>query len=286
MDVQTLTIATPLGHSVALTRFSSALSNQKTLVISSATGVLQGYYKKFASYFASLGYTVLTFDYYGIGRSGSDLAALKMNRTDLNSWGSNDQAAVVKYAKDQNPQHQIILLTHSIGGQIVCFNPQYPLLDKIVMVASQSGYWRDFKGIHIPKMFLFWYAMIPTLTPLFGYFPAKKIGLFENLPKRVVYEWMRWGRKKRYMLHYYDDSSQFFDKIKAPILAMSFPRDDYAPKRTVDWLVEQFVNAPTERLHYIPGKKDLGKLRHFGFFREHFKSQLWELTHQWIEKKE
>ena len=284
MNTKELFIATPLGHSLAAVEFSGAVSNGKSLVISSATGVLQGYYKKFASYFAECGYTVFTFDYSGIGNSGSELGLLKKNRINLREWGSNDQAALIDHAKKANPENQIILLTHSIGGQIIGFNPQSYQIDKIVMVASQSGYWKYFKGIHLPKMFLFWYGLVPLFTPLFGYFPARVLGLFENLPKNMAYEWMRWGKKKEYMLHFHNPKNYFFDSIKVPLLSLSFPKDEFAPENAVDWLTDQFSNAKKERIHYIPAKDELGKLRHFGFFRERFKTQLWDFTHEWIEK--
>ncbi|NAS11087.1 alpha/beta hydrolase family protein [Poritiphilus flavus] len=284
MQTRELGIPTTQGHILAATEFVPERSNQKTMIISSATGVLQGYYHKFARYFSTLGYVVYTFDYWGIGKSGGKIDQLKENKFDLKNWGFNDQAAMVAFAREKHPEYELVLLTHSVGGQIVGFNPQYREIDKIVMVASQSGYWRYFEGIHQPKMILFWYAMIPFLTPIYGYFPAKKLGLFENLPKEMAYEWKRWGKRARYMMHFYDKNSYFFDRIEAPVLSLSFPRDEYAPQKAVDWLTAQFTSSNTERLHYQPHRSALGKLRHFGFFRERFKEELWDLTDRWIRK--
>lgn len=284
VETQELSITTKKGHQLSATRFTGQKKILKTLVISSATGVLQGFYKKFAQYFALLGYTVYTFDYSGIGKSGSDLKALKKNTSDLKSWGSIDQAAVVEYAKEQEPNNNLILITHSIGGQILGFNNAHTLIDKVVLVASQTGYWKHFKGLHYPKMWLLWYVIIPVLTPLFGYFPAKKLGLFENLPKNMVYEWSKWGKKKDYMMHFYNGPDYFFDKIDIPILSLSFPKDHFAPGRTVDWLTAQYRNAQVERVHYIPDSSKLSQLKHFGFFRETFKEELWKMAYDWISK--
>ena len=279
MQLRDIHIATEKGHQLAATFFCGSQTNNKTLVISSATGVLQGYYKKFALYFASLGYTVYSFDYYGIGKSGSDLKSLKENPYDLKSWGSNDQAAVVTYAKERHPDNELILLTHSVGGQVLGFNPKYTNIDKIIMVASQSGFWRYFKGWHYPKMWLFWNLMIPMLTPIFGYFPAKKIGLFENLPKYMVYQWARWGRKTDYMMHYHNERDYYFKNVNVPLLSMSFPRDHFAPKAATDWLTGQYTSAKITRFHY---PKEGPQPFHFGFFREQFKDPLWAMTHKWI----
>lgn len=135
--------------------------------------------------------------------------------------------------------------------------------------------------MHYAKMWLFWNFMIPTLTPIYGYFPSAKFGLFANLPKNMAYQWASWGRKKEYMMHYFKEEEYFFDKIQAPIFSLSFPGDHYAPKKTVDWLTNQFSNAQITRYHHP--EEGLQPL-HFGFFKEQFRDSLWTKTHEWINR--
>jgi len=277
-------VKTSKEYSLAATRISSSHTNNKTLVISSATGVLQKYYFKIADYFAKSGYIVYTFDYYGIGKSGSKIEALKKNTITLSEWGSIDQATIIDFAKNEFPQNKITLLTHSVGGQVLGFNPNYKYINNIITVASQGGFWKHFQGLHKPKMWLFWHGMIPVLTPIFGYFPAKKIGLFENLPRKVVYEWAKWGQHQDYMMGHYDFEDIYFGKIEVPMLILSFPRDSYAPKRSVDWLADQYINAKIDRKHIIPENSGLEEIGHFGFFREKFSDSLWKMTLEWIEQ--
>ena len=97
---------------------------------------------------------------------------------------------VVAFAKNANPDATITMITHSIGGQLLGFNASHKLTDKVILVASQTGYWKEFKGIHSLKMLFFWHVAIPVLTPIFGCFPSIKMKLFENLPKQMVYEWV------------------------------------------------------------------------------------------------
>lgn len=283
MEVQAkeLEILTPKGHSLDAVKFFTEKTTNRTLVISSATGVLQKYYTKYAQFFATKGFLVYTFDYHGIGTTGSQIDDLKKINTTLKNWGSNDQAAVIAFAKKHNPDSHITLVTHSIGGQIIGFNANHPMIDKIIMVASQGGYWKHFDGIHKPKMWLFWYVFIPVLTSIFGYFPSKKMRFFENLPKHLAYEWASWGKKENYMMHFHNQTDYFFNRIKVPILAMSFSQDDFAPKKTVDWLVNQYKNAQVTRIHHSP--QNGGKhVKHFGFFKSSFKDPLWNQTLQWI----
>ncbi|MFK7812357.1 MAG: alpha/beta hydrolase [Maribacter sp.] len=281
MEVQEkeFNIQTPNGHTIAVSKFFSKNSNNYVIVISSATGVLQKYYAHFASYCASKGLVVYTFDYSGIGKSISSAMELKKYSGNLKTWGQQDQAAVICLARKEHPDATLTLITHSVGGQLLGFNPNHNLIDKVVMVASQGGYWKDFKGLHGLKMWLFWYLIIPSFTPISGYFPAKKLGLFENLPKNVVYEWASWGKKKEYMMHFKNEEYHF-DKIKLPILSWSFPNDTFAPAKTVDWLAKQYENAQITRMHYPEEKEKQPK--HFGFFKPAFKELLWEQNLSWI----
>ncbi len=260
---------------ISITKFTPEATNNKSIIISSATGVLQNYYSKFAIYFCDLGFSVYTFDYSGIGKSMNK--PIKKNTSNLSDWAKN-QGAVIGYAKKQNPTHKFILITHSIGGQLIGLNAKTLDLDAIITIASQTGYWKLFKGFNCFKMFVFWYVLIPLLTPIFGYFPAKFLGLFENLPKQVVYQWRNWGKHPNYFLNEYNKTDLFFGKINCPTLVLSFSKDDFAPKETVDWLAQLFTSTTVDRRH-IANKPHVG---HFGFFRESFKTSMWHLTVDWI----
>lgn len=279
VQVKEFSIQTVNGHPIAVSKFFSKTLSNHSIVISSATGVLQKYYAHFASYCASRGIVVYTFDYSGIGESISSTAELKKHSGNLKDWGKQDQASVVALAKKEYAESTLTLVTHSIGGQIFGFNPNHHLIDKVVMVASQSGFWKDFKGFHRLKMWSFWYVLIPIFTPLFGYLPTKKLGFFENLPKNVVYEWASWGKKAAYMMHF-KNANYLFDKIEIPILSWSFPEDSFAPKETVDWLAKQYKNAQVTRIHYPQDEQK--QPGHFGFFKLAFKELLWKQNLNWI----
>lgn len=276
-----LNINTKNGSVLGATKFVPSTFKNQIVVISSATGVLQKYYSKFALFFASEGFVVYTFDYCGIGKSNPSIKHLKNNTCTLQSWSTNDQAVMVSFAKSEYPEASLTLLAHSIGGQLIGLNPNYKLIDKIVMVASQNGHWSYFKGIHKIKMHLFWYVIIPMFTTIFNYFPAKKLGLFENLPKKVVYEWAKWGKQKEYMMAFYNSKTYFYDAIKTPMLALSFTKDSFAPKNTVDWMASQYKNVKLTRRHHSP-KKGEKHVKHFGFFKSEFKSPFWQQTLEWI----
>lgn len=282
MQQKVIEIESKTNHFIFLTQFIPEISNSKSIVISSATGVLQSYYSQFASHFCGLGFTVYTFDYSGIGLSHSK--DLKINTSNLYDWAAN-QAAVLQFAKTQNLTHKTILITHSIGGQLIAFNKNIKLADAIITVASQSGYWNLFTGFEKIKMLLFWNFLIPIATPLFGYFPAKKLKLFESLPKQVAFQWRRWGNKKNYFLSEAKKEDLVLKSITCPVLVLSFTNDNFAPKPTVDWLAKLFLNAQVERQHVVPKILNISDVGHFGFFKKRFKTSLWESTNKWMEDK-
>ncbi|WAC01762.1 alpha/beta hydrolase [Lacinutrix neustonica] len=100
MSVEHLEIKTTPTRCLSVSKFNPQQSNAKTIVISSATGVLKKYYAKFAHHFSTLGFTVYTFDYYGIGKSKT--LPIKKNNSNLNDW-ANDQAEVLALAKTDSP---------------------------------------------------------------------------------------------------------------------------------------------------------------------------------------
>lgn len=273
-------IPTAAGHHLSGTLFRPERSTiGRSILISSATGVLQKFYFPFARHFASLGYRVLTFDYWGIGDSGGDTHSLRKNTFDLEHWGNNDLTAATQYLCELSPDSELTVVTHSIGGQLVGLNRAFENIDKMVLVASQSGYWKFYRGWHKLKMWAFWHLMIPGLTPFFGYFPSGDLGLFENLPKNMACQWMRWGRNPGYMMGDVPGENRYYHQIAVPMLSLSFPGDELAPPEAVDWLNEQYRAARVTRIHYTAEGFKPG---HFGFFREAFSDTLWARTHRWI----
>ncbi|MEC8428943.1 MAG: CocE/NonD family hydrolase, partial [Pseudomonadota bacterium] len=62
-------IITNDGLSLSATIYSPKENAKAGVIINSATAVKQSYYQDFASFLASNGYLVVTYDYRGIGKS-------------------------------------------------------------------------------------------------------------------------------------------------------------------------------------------------------------------------
>lgn len=250
--------------------------NKGVLLVCSAMGVLQSYYSKYANFMATEGYIVYTFDYRGIGQSVPP--SLKGFETNLYQWGALDITAMIDHIAEQHSAQKLFVITHSVGGQILGMSPQNHLISGIITVASQSGYWNMWSGLSKLKMLGIWYAAIPGLSKLVGYFPAKKLKMFENLPKGVALEWAKWGRHKDYMMGYWKEKEPMYAQISCPMLSYSISDDDYAPRKAVTWMSTRYTSADLQLKHIIPSEINEKKVGHFGFFRSKFQQPFWTET--------
>lgn len=252
------------------------------LIISSATGVKQGFYKKFADFVSAKGITVITSDYSGIGLSLKQ--PIKQIKSNVSDWGKNDLEAVIKYTKENYPNAKITLLGHSIGGQIIGLAKSSSSVQKKILVAAQSGYWKLWEGFERVKMWANWYILFPTLINLFGYMPSKRISGMEDLPKNVAKQWSDWGRKPNYLFDEVSEQDLFFKNISIKTIAISIENDFYAPKKAVDFFTEKYENADIKKMHLKPTEYNTKDIGHFGIFRENFENTLWEILLNEIER--
>lgn len=251
------------------------------VVIAGAVAVRQTYYAAFGRYLAERGFYALTFDYRGIGHSRGGGT---FDDARLRDWGERDLDAAIDWSARECPG-ALLGVGHSLGGQMFGLATGNRRLGGLVTVAAQSGYWRHWPWRLQGGMALLWYAAFPGATLLFSRFPAKRLGIGEDLPKGVALDFARWCRHPDYLV----DSTgrplrSGFRAFDGPILAYSFGDDLAAPARAVDALHCFFENAPTERRSVEPRELGLGAIGHFGFFREGFRTSLWAEVAGWLEK--
>lgn len=90
------------------------------IILASATGVPQGFYRRFSEYMTQYGYQVLTFDYRGVGASSpKNLKGFEMSYLD---WGKLDLAGAIDYFADE--QLPLFVVGHSYARTGFRFNPQ------------------------------------------------------------------------------------------------------------------------------------------------------------------
>jgi len=266
------------NYKLAYTKFTASDTASKVMLIGSATGVKQEFYSNYASFMAQSGVTVYTFDYRGIGKSRDVSKPFKQLNAYMHEWGEKDIKHMIQLVKDENPDKMFYYLGHSVGGQLLGIADNNHLINKVILYGAQSGFWKYWKANGLKSgiwMYSNWHILFPVFITLFGYFPAKRLGLFEDLPKGVATEWSSWGRHKDYLQSSGRASLQYFKQIKTPILAVSVEDDDFAPHEAVNWITDMYENGIVNKIHLVPTDYNLKKLGHFGFFRSKYKEVFW-----------
>jgi predicted alpha/beta hydrolase len=273
-DATDLRIPASDGFALAATRYGPP-SPARVVLISPATGVRRRLYDGYARFLADEGFGVLTWDWRGTGDSrprtlrGFD-AAMRGH------WAERDLAGVIDWAAAEHPGAKLLAVGHSFGGQGIGLAPNAGRLSALILVAAQSGYWRLWPGASKYRYALLWYALMPALTRALGYFPARRLGIGEDLPKGVALEWARWCRSPAYLGDWRGHAA-----LDVPLLALGFSDDPYAPEPAVRALVERYGSRQKTHRHVRPADVGAQHIGHFGFFRPGVPA-LWRDTARWL----
>lgn len=250
------------------------------VLINSATAVKRGYYDAYARHLAGEGFTVVTYDYRGIG--GSRPRKLAGFRARMLDWGRRDLAGVVEWIALHLRPHKLLVVGHSAGGQIVGLAEGNWRIQGLLAVGSQSGWWGHWPVPARYGMALRWYS-VPVITRLFRYLPGA-FGTKEDLPAGVAREWARWGRRPGYLVREGLDAG--FARFRGPLFAYSFSDDAYAPRPAVESLLDAYTGADITHRHLTPKEVGVPEIGHFGFFRERFRDTLWRESVAWLHRQE
>ena len=279
---RTFTVPAADGFPIAVTTYAPAQRVRGVVVINAATGVRRRYYDRFATYLVGRDLAVVTYDYRGIGDSAPP--RLRGFVASMREWGELDQPAVIAHAAAWQRGVPLMVVGHSVGGQIFGLLRDPTPVSRVLMVAAQHNYWRLWEPRERWKLCALWTLLMPAATHTLGYFPSTTFGLGEDLPKGVALEWARWCRSPGALVQAIGgDAAERFAKYRGPILALSFEDDRlFAPPRAVDALLRFYTNARVEHRHLSAKELGLRKVEHFGFFREAASEHGWPLAVDWL----
>lgn len=266
-----LTIPAADGYPLGASEFQPADPPSGVVLFSPATGVRRSLYRRLAAHLAARGFVAVTWDWRGTGDSRP--ASLRGFPGTMRDWAEQDLAGVVEWASERYPSLPLLALCHSFGGQALGLTPAALRLRAAVTVASQSGYYGWWPAPHRYLYAALWHLFMPGLTGLVGWFPARPIGLGEDLPRGVALEWSRWCRRPEYLGDW--DGHRRFDR---PLYVIGFTDDPYAPPAAVAALHDHYSGPQVRR---ILSPEELGRRNgHLGFFRE--EQPLWHDVADWL----
>ena len=154
----------------------------------------------------------------------------------------DDIARAVAEARREDPARPVVLLGHSLGGQLAAGHEltRAPA-DGLVTVGGCLPHFRDYPyaGVHIAAMGA---LVVPALTTLFGYLPRPAFG--GPGARTLMRQWARTALTGR--PPYPVDAP-----VGTPSLLVSLDGDDLAPARAVDAFARRlFLPEAVTRWHY------------------------------------
>lgn len=281
--MKTLLLQNASSQKITAHLFEPAANQQKLVVINSATGVKQQLYFNIATFLAESGFTVITYDYSGIGLSKP--AELKQCKSSMRSWGAEDFAAVTDYIKHHYKNYQKFLLGHSVGALILGMNKDAMLFERFVFISTQNATARHLKFKIKLLAYVGFGLLVPLTTKIFGYFPAYRFGLGASLPAGVAKDW-------RTLILNPTSTNALLDQTgfrRAQTLAQKalvlYADDD-------EWLTENGVRSllkdtypllqPTFKILQSKNSPN-GEIGHINFFRSYNRS-LWSIISEEFKK--
>lgn len=281
--MNTLHLHTPRGGHVAARVFEPPAGTPTTLqaVIGAAMGVPQRYYADFAAWLATQGVRVLTFDYRGHADSLALLQHRRVRHVDatLHDWRADYEAATL-HLHALAPELPLRLIGHSLGAQLPGLFERTDHIDGLLAVAAGSGYWRQNAPQLRRRVLFMWHGLVPVLTPLFGYFPGKRIGAVGDLPAGVIRQWRRWCLHPDYSGSEGPAARQRYAAVRFPILALSISDDEMMTLPGTQSLLALYANAPHAIERVTPADHGLARIGHLGWFHRRHQADLWPHTLQ------
>ena len=283
--MQKITLTAADGYPLSALYLKPVGEPTGSIIISSATGIKKEYYINFTRFLVQHGYSVLLYDYRGIG--GSANVHLKNCNAYMHEWGTLDMNAALDYMVNEKGFTGITWVGHSVGAQLVGFLQQQQHIRKVIAISAAFGYWKHFPSPVKYKIWFLWFFIGPLMNKVFGYGAMKKIGWGENLSKNMMKEWREWCLSKTYftgMLQHQLQRDKFYG-FNQPITAVYMSDDYLANDITAPKMLEFFPDS-CKRIYKIPVEDyTTERVGHSGIFRRKFENKLWPLLVGFIEEE-
>ncbi len=211
-----------------------------------AMGVPARYYRLFAGKLTEAGLSVMVVELRGTGSSTP-----KPSRRSRYGYPelTEDVGAVLDAVKPRTDGRRLILLGHSLGGQVCALHLALTgdrRVDGLALVAVGLPWFRLYPAGRRLGVLGFTQAIGAT-TALLGIWPGWAFG--GRQARRVILDWAYTARHGRFRPIDGVDVDRALHTVTTPVLAVSVDNDFYTPPGTLDHLCGKLAAAPVRRLH-------------------------------------
>jgi predicted alpha/beta hydrolase len=251
----------------------------RVVVFNTGAGIAAVRYRRFARFIASCGVPVLTYDYRGIGESRPP--RLPGFPAVLEDWTEHDCGGAIAWLRGRYPGAEMIGVGHSVGTVLFGGAPNISELTRFVMICPHTGFVGDYRAGYRLPMALLWHGVMPALTHLFGYFPARLLGLGDDIPSGIALQWAA-RRTPELRPEATDPSGKRgqlviarWTNLQQPALLVSIRDDAFATETAVRRFMLNFPNLRAQRWIISHDEVGVRRLGHFGIFRAAARSSVW-----------
>lgn len=253
---------------------------KRIAVLHCGAGIRAVRYRRFAEFLAGCGIPTLTYDYRGIGQSRP--AVLRGFRASIEDWAEYDCGGAIAWLRERFPAAQMIGIAHSIASLLVGGAPNSGEQARLVMVGAHTGYYGDYSTRYRLPMTAVWHTLMPALTRLVGYFPARRLRLGEDIPAKIALQWA--GRRTPELRP--AESGPGSDRVQTmldrcaalqrPALFVSISDDAFATAAGTKRLLSYYPRLfPLQHVAFTPADAGVRRIGHFGFFGRRAGAALW-----------
>ena len=276
----TVEINTADGYQLVASEFKPSNNNGRVVIINGATGVLRKYYQAYAEFLCARGFTIITYDYRGIGDSKQ--ASVNAKPASMMHWGQLDMDAVLTWTQACYPAMKISGVGHSIGGQLLGITPNNNRYESFLNIAAQQIHWKNWERKDQPLSVLFFYCVLPLFYSVNKGLPKWVLGA-EYLPQQVIRDWSRFGRKPFYTDEQGNELHDGYHQYKGNMRFYAMADDNrFAPPSCVKALQRHFKNATSDMVVIDPKQVGMKSIDHFGFFKRSMAESVWQDTSDWL----
>jgi predicted alpha/beta hydrolase len=252
----------------------------RVAVLHCGAGIRALRYGRFAAFVAESGIPVLSYDYRGVGVSRP--RALRGFQATIEDWAEYDCGGAIAWLRERYPQAEILGIAHSIGGLLVGGAHNSVEQARLVLIGGHTGYYGDYHPRYRLPMIAVWHALMPVVTRLVGYFPARRLRLGEDLPARIA---LQWARRRSPELRpsgtapAYHRVQRMLDRCAAlqrPAVVISISDDAFATPAGIKRLLSYYPRLfPLQYIAFTPADAGTRRIGHFGFFGRSIGAALW-----------
>lgn len=273
--MKSIDVLTEDNYSLSVHLFEPADPNQKLLLINSATGVKQQIYFSFAQFFCDLGFTVITYDYRGIGLSKPK--KMRGFEASMRVWGTVDYKAITSYIKANYPDLRKFCLGHSLGALILGMNEDSKMFEEFIFVGTQNAFVGNLKFKTKVEAYIGFGIAQPLSTKILGYFPGNWFGLGESLPAGSAFDWQTLILNRKSTNKLLEKVKDYSKDLTQKVFVIRAEDDAWLTEKGVRSLLEDtYPNMrPTYRL-VKTSESEKNEIGHINFFRS-YNRKLWNI---------